>query len=99
MNWLNWAQPMDDVPDDEIARWAEGLSPEGAPGVMSQRMREFLGDQGYEKAVAQNDAMAALYLQKQTLLNNILTLVVSYGALFGIIGLVGSTALVIKFIF
>lgn len=99
MNWLNWTRPMDDLPDDEIAKWAESLSPEGAPGVMSQRMREYLGDQGYEKAVAQNDAAAALYLRKNLLFNNILTLIVFYGTLFGLVGLVAFIALVVKFIF
>lgn len=88
---------MDD--DDNIAQWASSLTPEGAPGVMSQRMREFLGDQGYEKAVAQNDAAAALYLHKQTLFNNILSLVVFYGTLLGMVSLVASVALLIKFIF
>lgn len=89
---------MDDGPDD-IARWAESLSPEGAPGLMSQRMREFLGDQGYEKAVAQNDALASLYLQKQSLFNSVLSLALVYGILFGAVGLVAAIAIVIKFIF
>ena len=89
---------MDDGPDD-IAKWAESLSPEGAPGVMSQRMREYLGDQGYEKAVAQNDAAAALYLQKNALINSIMQLVVVYGTLLGLVALVASVALVVKFIF
>lgn len=89
---------MTDEPDD-IARWAESLSPEGSPGVMTQRMREFLGDQGYEKAVAQNDAVSALYLQKQTLFNTILMLVVCYGLLLGTVAFAASVAILIKFIF
>lgn len=89
---------MSDEPDD-IARWAENLSPEGAPGIMSLRMREYLGDQGYEKAVAQNDAVSALYLQKQTLFNTLLSLFVFYGVLFGAVAMVASMALLVKFIF
>ena len=89
---------MDDLPDD-IAKWAEGLSPEGAPGIMSQRMREYLGDAGYEKAVAQSDALSALFLQRNSLTNSILSLILFYGVVFGLVALVASVALLIRFIF
>lgn len=89
---------MDDDHDD-IARWAETLSPEGSPGIVSQRMREYLGDQGYEKAVAQNDALSALYLQRQSLTNSLFSLAVVYVVVFGLIGVIAAVALTIKFIF
>ncbi len=90
---------MDDAPDeDDIAKWADSLSPEGSPGVMSKRLREYLGDRGYEKIVAQNDAASEAYLTKQRLINNILSLVVFYGVIFGFVALVASVAVLIKFI-
>jgi hypothetical protein len=89
---------MDEQPDD-IARWAEGLSPDGSPGVMSQKMREYLGDAGYEKAMAQSEAVSALYLQKNSLTNSILFLILVYGTIYGLLGFVASVALLIKFIF
>lgn len=89
---------MNDEPDD-ISRWAEGLAPDGDPGALSQRMREYLGDRGYEKAVEQNDIVSTLYIEKQRLFNNILSLVVVYGVLFVLVGLVAAGTLLIKIVF
>lgn len=92
-----WGSTMND--DDNISEWAASLTPEGAPGVMSQKMREFLGDAGYEKAMALNDASANLHIQRQTLINNLLGIAVLWGAAFGIVGLITSVALAIRKIF
>lgn len=86
---------MDEPSEEEITQWAEGLSPDGAPGLMAQRMRQYLGDKRYEQTMAHNDAAAVLYLSKQSLINNILSIVVY----LGLVGLVGFVALVVKFIF
>ncbi len=89
---------MDDDADD-IAQWAANLTPEGAPGAMSQRMREILGDEGYEKAVAQNDAVAALYIQRYTSINNILVIIQFFSTIFGLVGFVAAVTLVAHMIF
>lgn len=88
-----------DDTDDDIARWAESLSPEGSPGIISQKMRAYLGDKGYEKALAQNDAAAALYLQKRVAINNLLTIAATYSFIFGLVALVAFVAFVIRYIF
>jgi hypothetical protein len=82
---------MEEPADDDIAQWAAGLTPDGSPGLVSQRMREFLGDSGYEKAMAEHEAATAMHLQRQTLINNLLT--------FGVVGLVASVTLLIQIIF
>lgn len=89
----------DNISEEDISKWAARLTPEGSPGLMAQRMREYLGDQGYEKAVAQNDAAVTLHLQRETVINNILSVVAVFGVLFGFVALVASVALVVKFIF
>lgn len=85
--------------DDDISKWAQNLSPEGSPGVMTQKMREYLGDAGYEKAVAQNDAITNLAIQRQGFINDLLSLTVMLIFGFGFVGLVAAIALVVKFIF
>ena len=85
--------------DDEIAKWAEKLSPEGSPGVMSRQMRQYLGDEGYEKMVALNDTLSELSVQRSTQSNNILTLAAIFMMLYGFVGLVVFVAFAIKFIF
>lgn len=72
---------MTDSDDDAIAAWAQGLTPEGAPGEMAVMMRKILGDEGYEQALAQHDALSDLHLDRQRLVNKILMLVVIYGAI------------------
>lgn len=82
--------PTDD--DDPIAAWAQGLTPEGAPGEMATMMRKVLGDEGYEQALAQHNALSELHINRQHLINKILTLVVVYGV---VIMVTFSVALVI----
>ncbi len=83
---------MENDENDDIAEWAKNLTPEGGPGEMPKRMRELLGDQGYEKAVAQQDASAERYLERQNLINSILTMFLSFGTLFGVVGLFAAIA-------
>ncbi len=86
---------MSDPSDDDIARWAESLKPEGAPGIMQQSARAYFGDERYDVLVKQNDDAIALAHLRQRAINNILAIVV----LFGLVGLVGFVAVVFKFIF
>lgn len=73
----------EDDEDDAIAAWAQSLSPEGAPGEMSVMMRKVLGDVGYERAVAQHEALSDLHIGRQRLINKILMLIVIYGIVLG----------------
>lgn len=82
--------------DDDIAAWARDLKPEGAPGEMAMMMRKVLGDEGYEQAVAQHDTLTDLHIDRQRLINKILTLVVIYGAVIGPLVVVALVALFIR---
>lgn len=85
--------------EEEITQWASGLTPEGSPGTRTQQMREYLGDEGYEKVIARQDALADGYLQRQALINSLLSEVAVFGALFGLIALVAAIAVVAHIIF
>ena len=87
------------ISEEDISAWAAKLTPDGDPGAMAQHMRKFLGDRGYEKVVAQNDAAAALYLQRQTNINNLLSVAVGFGVLYGLAGLVAAVTAVAHMIF
>lgn len=86
---------MSDPSDDDIAKWAAGLSPDGAPGIAQQRAREYFGDKRYEEMVEQNNAVTNHQLGRMAAINNLLALAV----LYGLVGLVGFVAVVVKYIF
>jgi hypothetical protein len=89
----------DFIPEDEIAKWAENLTPEGSPGEVASVMRKFLGDQGYERAVAQNELLTDMHIVRQDRINRILGLIVVYGNVFGVLGAGVLLALIIRNIF
>lgn len=92
--------PYEGAADDvDPAEWAAGLTPDGAPGAYSQFMRAQLGDAGYEKLVAHNEAVSKLSLQKHTSITQIYGAVAVYSVLYGFVGLVAAIAAVAKFIF
>lgn len=90
---------MSDQENDDIANWAEGLTPEGAPGEVSAYMRKVLGDRGYEKAVENQDFYVATHLQRQGLINVLLVIVAFYGVVIGAVATVALVAFVIQIIF
>lgn len=93
---------MDDEAEDtplsevDISQWAANLTPDGAPGLMAQRMREYFGDAGYEKVVAQNDAATALHLQRETLINSLLSVASLSAIAFGSVGFVAAVLGVLR---
>jgi hypothetical protein len=91
--------PFGELDPDDIARWAEGLSPDGSPGILAAHARLQLGDEGYEKMVAYQDTVSKLYLQKQSSIASIWSMVGVYLVLYGLVGFVAIVTLLIKFIF
>jgi hypothetical protein len=85
----------DDDGADPISEWANNLTPEGAPGEMATMMRKMLGDQGYERMVAQHDAITEMHMERQRLINKILSLIVIYGTFFGALAAGSLMALVV----
>lgn len=84
---------------DDISSWAEGLTPDGSPGQMAEAMRQWFGDKGYEKIVAHNEAIAEGALARQRLVNGLLSVVILFIAVFGIIGTIVSCVAAARFIF